>query len=200
MNHQTFVHFFVQRLLLLGLALALAVFSVRTSSAEPHKASERTYLWLPWFIQPCEDYGVPLPLALAIARQESGTRPWVINVAGKDFSPKSPEEALEIAAQAKRAGKSFDVGIMQVNSYWLKKYHIDLREILDPQKNIAMGVWILAREIKRYGLTWKAIGAYHTPLARNPDRARRYAATVLTHMRAICDRDAARRAQAAQSP
>ena len=174
--------------------MGVFLLSVQMSLAEPRKASERTYAWLPWFIQPCEDYDVPLALALAIARQESGTRPWVINVAGKDFSPKSPEEALAIAAEAKRAGKSFDVGIMQVNSYWLKKYRIDLREILDPQKNIAMGVWILAREIKRYGLTWQAIGAYHTPLARNPDRAKRYAATVLTHMRAICDRDAARRA------
>ena len=192
-------HTFAQSLLLLGLALALLALSAKISFSEPLKATERTYAWLPWFIQPCEDYHGPLALARAIARQESGTRPWVINVAGQDFSPKSAEEALDIADQAQRAGKSFDVGIMQVNSYWLKKYHIDLREILDPQKNIAMGIWILAREIRRYGLTWKAIGAYHTPLARNPDRARRYAQTVLAHMRSICDRDAARRAQEAQN-
>lgn len=173
------------------LCLSLAL----PSAASPPHATERTYAWLPWFIQPCEDYNVPLALALAIARQESGTRPWVINVAGQDYHPRSKAEAHEIAARARREGRSFDVGIMQVNSYWLKKYHIALDDILDPSKNIAMGVWILAREIRRYGLTWKAIGAYHTPLERHPERARNYANNVLAHMRAICDGDAARRAR-----
>ena len=188
------------RSMLLILATGCLSFYLNTApcAAEPRQATERTYAWLPWFIQPCEDYGVPLPLALAIARQESGTRPWVINVAGQDYHPSTRAEARQIADNAWREGRSFDVGIMQVNSYWLKKYHIDLDEILDPDKNIAMGVWILAREIRRYGLTWKAIGAYHTPLSRNPQRAKNYALNVLAHMRAICDRDSARRAGQSQ--
>lgn len=85
----------------------------------------------------------------------------------KSYFPESRSEAYAIADQAYNAGQSFDVGIMQINSYWLKKYRIAIEEVLEPQKNIAMGVWILAREIQRYGLTWQAIGAYHTPLARN---------------------------------
>ena len=52
-----------------------------------------------------------------------------------------------------------------------------------------MGVWILGKEIQRYGLSWQAVGAYHTPLARNPERARQYAVNVISHMRAICETD-----------
>lgn len=158
-------------------------------------ATERTYAWLPHFIKPCKEYNVPLALALAIARQESNSRPWVINVAGESFFPKTRQEARAIAKNAWKQGQSFDVGIMQVNSYWLKKYQIQIEEVLEPQNNIAMGVWILAKEIQRYGLTWQAVGAYHTPLARNPDRAKAYALTVIAHMRAICDKDKAMREQ-----
>lgn len=157
--------------------------------------TQRTYAWLPYFVQPCQNYNVPISLALAIARQESGIRPWVINVAGKGYFPQSREEARQIAAQAWAEGRSFDVGIMQVNSYWLKKYNIAVEDVLEPQSNIAMGVWILAREIQRYGLTWQAIGAYHTPLARNPERAKNYATNVLLLMRNICETDATLRGQ-----
>lgn len=152
-------------------------------------AAQRTYQWLDHFVEPCRVYQVPLALALAIARQESGTQPWVINVAGKSLYPSSRPDARRIADWAWSRGFSFDVGIMQINSYWLKKYSIPVEDVLDPQKNIAMGVWILAKEIQRYGLTWQAVGAYHTPLSRNPERARQYAVNVIAHMRAICETD-----------
>ncbi len=188
------------KVLLLCIVLMHAFFLPPIAFAEKHFASDRTYTWLPYFVDPCSNYNVPIALALAIARQESGTRPWVINVAGKSYFPESRSEAYAIADQAYNAGQSFDVGIMQINSYWLKKYRIAIEEVLEPQKNIAMGVWILAREIQRYGLTWQAIGAYHTPLARNPDRARAYASSVISLMRSICDHDKALRVQANALP
>lgn len=168
--------------------------------AKPALTTERTYAWLPYFVEPCEQYGVPISLALAIARQESGIRPWVINIEGKGYFPQSREEARAIADKAWAEKRSFDVGIMQVNSFWLKRYNIAVEDVLEPQSNIAMGVWILAREIRRYGLTWQAIGAYHTPLARNPERAKNYAASVLSLMRNICDTDAALRGRQTSNP
>lgn len=152
-------------------------------------AAQRTYQWLDHFVEPCRAYQVPLALALAIARQESGSRPWAINVAGQSLYPDSRADARRIAGWAEDRGFSFDVGIMQINSYWLKRYSIPVEDVLDPQKNIAMGVWILAKEIQRYGLTWKAVGAYHTPLTRNPERARQYAVNVIAQMRSICETD-----------
>lgn len=170
---------------LLALLAASGAFPAAGTAATA--ADQRTSQWLPYFVEPCQAYNVPLALALAIARQESGTRPWTINVAGQAYFPASREEASAIASRAMAEGRSFDVGLMQVNSFWLKKYQIPVEDVLDPPSNIAMGVWILAREIQRYGLTWQAVGAYHTPLERNLDRAKHYAVSVLTHMRAICD-------------
>ena len=176
--------------LLLTLLAAIMLLPLpRLAQGAEAMAAQRTYTWLNHFVEPCRVYQVPLALALAIARQESGSQPWAINVSGQSLYPASRQDARRIADWAQSRGFSFDVGIMQINSYWLKKYSIPLEDLLDPQKNIAMGVWILAKEIQRYGLTWQAVGAYHTPLNRNPDRARQYAVNVINHMRAICETD-----------
>ena len=34
-------------------------------------------------------------------------------------------------------------------------------EALDPEINVLTGVYILALEIERHGLTWQAVAAYH---------------------------------------
>lgn len=146
---------------------------------------EREAVVEPYFDEHCARYGVPKYLALAVARQESGMHPWIINVSGKDVRPASGFEALGVATAALKAGRSFDVGIMQVNVYWLKEYNIPLSAALYPRTNIQLGVWILSREIRRHGLTWKAVANYHTPLHRNPERGRNYAASVLNHLKRI---------------
>ena len=138
-----------------------------------------------YFDEPCARYNVPKYLALAIARQESGMHPWILNISGKDVRPSSGIEALGAARAALGAGRSFDVGVMQVNVYWLKTYNIPLHIALEPRHNIQLGVWILAREIRKHGLTWKAVAYYHTPLHRNPERGRNYAASVLRHLKNI---------------
>lgn len=158
---------------------------VLASSAWARGIGQRQAALSPLFDAPCATYGVPKTLALAIARQESGFHPWIINVSGRDFRPSSREEALAIAQAALRGGRSFDVGIMQVNVYWIRKYRLPLELVLDPRANVHIGVWILAREIQRHGLNWKAVAYYHTPLHRNPERGRNYAAAVLGHLRKI---------------
>lgn len=135
--------------------------------------------------KPCAEYAVPKILALAIARQESGWHPWIINIAGKDVRPQSKAEAVRVARAALRAGKSFDVGLMQINSYWIKKYGWPLELVLEPANNAKIGVWILAQEIRRHGLNWKAVAYYHTPLHKNPARGRAYARAVVRHINDI---------------
>ncbi len=131
----------------------------------------------------CDRYGVPKPLALAIASKESGIKPWMLNIAGRTVRCETKEQALAISHQALAAGLSFDVGVMQINSWWIRRYRLPLDVILDPAGNIQVGVWILSREIQRYGLSWQAVASYHTPLDRNPERGRAYAADVLQRMR-----------------
>ena len=141
------------------------------------------------FDAPCTRYQVPKPLALAIARQESGCHPWILNISGHDVRPRTREEALYYARWALKAGRSFDVGLMQINSYWFRKYGWPLEQVLDPATNVKIGVWILAQEIQRHGLNWKAVAYYHTPLHRNPERGRAYARAVLGHLKNILQQD-----------
>lgn len=138
-----------------------------------------------YFDYPCEKFRIPKVLAMAIARQESYMQPWILNLAGKDVHPGSKEESLHIAQRALASGMSFDVGIMQINSYWIKKYRLPLEKVLEPQNNVYLGCWILAQEIQRHGLTWRAVAYYHTPLHRNPERGLNYVKRIRKHLNDI---------------
>lgn len=132
------------------------------------------------FAVPCLELGIPCPVAMAIARVESGLHPWSLNIAGQSFRFKSKAEALAKARTAFSAGGSLDVGLMQVNSWWLKRYEIPLEAALDPLGNIYLGGWILKPEISRHKDLRAAVGAYHSP---NPDKARRYANVVMAALK-----------------
>ena len=114
----------------------------------------------------------PAWLIEAIARQESSLQALAINVAGKDYYPATRQEAERIIDAAEASGKSFDVGLMQVNRWWIERYSIPPASLLDPDVNRKWGVWILEQEIARHGYNWRAVGKYHSP---DEERGRRYA-------------------------
>lgn len=123
------------------------------------------------FTRPARLLGVDPYLAMAVARVESDWHPWCVNIEGKDYRAKSLAEAATIAKRALALGKSLDVGLMQINSYWLRKWQLPLERVLDPVTNVTLGLCILKYEMRRYGSTWKAVGAYHS---KNPARQKRY--------------------------
>jgi soluble lytic murein transglycosylase-like protein len=122
----------------------------------------------------------PPGLMDAIARQESDMNPLAVNVVSKDYYPTTREEAIQIIrqAQAQAAGKSYDVGLHQINRYWIDKYSIPPESLLDPEINRQWATAILEDEITRHGLNWKAIGKYHSP---EKERGRRYAWLIYRH-------------------
>lgn len=168
-----------------NLAHAAALVLLMAVPAHAGVLQDRQRALDPLFDGPCARYQVPKALALAIARQESGCQPWILNISGRDIHPRSRQEAILYARRAMREGRSFDVGIMQVNSYWIRRYGWPLDQVLEPENNVKIGVWILAQEIRRHGLNWKAVAYYHTPLHRNPERGRRYARAIAGHVRNI---------------
>jgi len=90
-----------------------------------------------------EKYGVPVKLIQAIANVESEYNPHAVN---------------------QNHNRSYDLGLMQVNSRWLsslKEHGIRAEDLYDPCTNIDVGAWILAQEIRRHGYTWKAVGYYN---------------------------------------
>lgn len=124
-------------------------------------------------------FGIPSLLLKAIARQESSCQPLVININGLDYHPKTSEEALSLISKAEAQGLSYDVGLMQINRYWLRKYNLSPKLLLNPRNNIFMGGGILAQEIQKSGLNWEAIGHYHS---HTPWRAEDYAQRVRRHL------------------
>jgi len=122
--------------------------------------------------------GPPAPLVEAIARQESGLNPLAVNIARKSYYPATREEAERLIRKAIAAGQSFDVGRMQINSWWMERLALDPFSLLDPATNERWGKWILAEEIARHGLNWKAVGKYHSP---DTERGRQYAWLIYRH-------------------
>jgi soluble lytic murein transglycosylase-like protein len=130
----------------------------------------------------CARWNVPQKLVLAIIARESGHNPWAVNVAGIAHMPSSRAEALRIANAAWAAGKSFDLGLMQINSYWLRRFGLFPEYVLEPRRNIIIGTWILSQEIARHGLGWRAVAGYHTPDA---ERGKKYALSILKQLRGM---------------
>jgi soluble lytic murein transglycosylase-like protein len=105
----------------------------------------------PGLVSPCWDaagtrYQVNPDLLYAIAKCESGMRPTVVN-----------------PAHGARAG-TYDIGLMQINSSHLERlgvFGITERHLYDSCTNIHVGAWILSEQIRRYGLSWNAVGAYN---------------------------------------
>ena len=135
------------------------------------------------FMFASKHYKVAPELLIAIARTETNLHVWAVNVEGKGYFPKNKEEALKIAKKAYNERKSFDIEIMQINVWWLRKYNISLETAIEPKNNIIIGAFILKNEILRHGFNWKAIASYHTPVHRNPMRGKYYASKVIKNLR-----------------
>lgn len=90
-------------------------------------------------------YGLPPKLLKIIATVESKMNPYAINIQNRNGS--------------------IDIGLMQINSSWLRKLAqigVTQKDLLDGCKNIQVGAWILSQNVKKYGLTSEAIGRYNS--------------------------------------
>ncbi len=70
---------------------------------------------------------------------------------------------------------SEDVGLMQINSEWLPriaKLGYDRESLFNPCINILVGTWVLAQEVRRFGYTWIAVGAYNAGPSREKESRR----------------------------
>lgn len=112
-------------------------------------------------------HGVPIDLLQAIAMQESR------------FNPK---------ALGQNTNGTYDIGLMQINSTWLRKDQalgrmgVTSKELLDPCINLHVGAWILKKNFEQFGYNWRAIGAYN---ARTEYKRVNYANNVSRHLKKI---------------
>jgi resuscitation-promoting factor RpfA len=107
---------------------------------------------------------VNVSLMRAIAQVESGTQTNVVN---------------------RNSNGTVDIGLMQINSSWLPRLAqvgITEQSLYDPCTNAYVAAWILAENIRQFGPTWNAIGAYN---AASPDKRLAYAQKVYATAQSI---------------
>ncbi|MGE4465962.1 lytic transglycosylase domain-containing protein [Sphaerochaeta sp.] len=122
-------------------------------------------------------YGVPEIVIKAIIDMESGGKRLAVNIEGKAYFPQSDYDAQHLLSRNR--GRSTDVGLMQVNSFWFSKLGIPQSYGFSECFNINFGTWILAYEIGNHGMNLKAIGKYHSP---DELKGSSYASKVLNRM------------------
>lgn len=60
---------------------------------------------------------------------------------------------------------SLDLGMMQINTIWLNelgRYGITSQHLMDGCTSVYVGAWIMSKNFRTYGHTWRAIGAYNS--------------------------------------
>ncbi len=72
------------------------------------------------------------------------------------------ESSLDPGAFRTNRNGTFDIGLMQINSIWLKTLDVTAEELTgDACLNTRTGARILRSCIDRYGYTWEAVGCYN---------------------------------------
>jgi hypothetical protein len=130
-------------------------------------------------------YDIPAEIIHIIGHTESSSRLWVVNFGGK--SKEYPDQESMIKGIKSSSASNYDVGFMQINSFWIRKYGFELKDITDPYYNIMMGAWILRDCINRHGNNMTALVAYHTNPA-NKNLGERYVRQLMRSAESVLSR------------
>ena len=132
---------------------------------------------LPLITQAEDRYLIPRGLLLAIAKIESGNRPYALNIAGKAVIATSKQEAVAVVRHHLDQGRSnIDLGVMQLNFYWHGSHFKNIEEMLTPSSNINYGAKFLSELFKQHGTWQKAVRYYHSS---SPEHYKQYSRKVL---------------------
>lgn len=127
--------------------------------AVPSQAQNSRSTLAAYFVRAEQITAVPMTLLAAIAARESSFYPWSINLDGQSYRPKNKKSALAWIHNSEAS--SFDMGLMQINSQWLNRFGMSIRDTLDPALNILLGSLILSDCISNYGIRG-GLSCYHT--------------------------------------
>jgi len=117
-------------------------------------------------------YGLPENILLSISRVESGYQkldgvrrawPWTLNAGGDSAYFKTKEAALSsLNERIKEGVTNIDIGCMQLNYRWHKKFFSNLNEMMSPAENVDYSARFLKRLHARHGSWEKAVKFYHS--------------------------------------
>ena len=133
------------------------VFVLLMTALSPHAAEHdeiQLYRYGKCLLDAAIHYQISPVLIAAIIKTESNHNPGAINI---------------------NISGSEDVGLMQINSEWLPRIAelgYNRESLFNPCINILVGTWVLAQEVKRFGYTWTAVGAYNAGPSREKESRR----------------------------
>ena len=117
-------------------------------------------------------YGLPENILLSISRVESGYQkvdgvirawPWTLNAGGDSAYFLGKEDALRhLEERIKKGVTNIDIGCMQLNFRWHKKFFNNLSEMINPIKNVDYAATFLKKLYQRHGSWEKAVKYYHS--------------------------------------
>ena len=117
-------------------------------------------------------YGLPENILLSISRVETGYQkvdgvrrawPWTLNAGGDSAYFQTKDAALKsLKKRVKQGVTNIDIGCMQLNFRWHKKFFKNLSDMMIPEKNVDYGARFLNRLYKRHGSWEKAVKYYHS--------------------------------------
>ena len=117
-------------------------------------------------------HGLPENILLSISRVESGYKkvdgvrrawPWALNAGGDSAYLPTKEEALDsLNERIKKGVTNIDVGCMQLNFRWHKKFFKNLSDMINPEQNVDYGARFLKKLHQRHGSWEKAVKHYHS--------------------------------------
>lgn len=99
--------------------------------------------------------------------------PWVLRAIVYKESGFNPS-----VVHPRNRNNSEDIGVAGINSIHLPElasYGVSREDLRDPCKSTYIAGWHLRKQIRRYGNTWAAVGAYHSA---TPFRRDQYAAQI----------------------
>lgn len=71
---------------------------------------------------------------------------------------------------------SIDYGLMQINTFWIKKLKnngINENNIMNPCLNIHIAAWILLQNFNDYGYNWNSVGIYNAGTSKKAVKRRK---------------------------
>ena len=122
---------------------------------------------------------IPAGLLAAIARVESNTKAYALNINGNTVLNASLEEASGVVKKKLAAGmKNIDLGIMQLNYRWHGDKFNNVTQMLIPENNIRYAASLLKSLRVQHGTWHKAIKYYHSA---KPEHHRKYSRRVVAY-------------------
>lgn len=131
-------------------------------------------------------HDVPLGILYAVGLTETGRKgtlhPYALNVEGRSIFANTLADAVGHFETARRNGAELiDLGCMQINHYWHRNQFRSVRDMLDPERNVAYAARFL-KQLRHREKSWTlAVARYHAGPDNDPAQ-KRYVCTVIRNM------------------